>query len=172
MQWALRKRGLPEILVKVVISLYEGSKIKFEVGSEFLEEFYVALGVHQRSVLSPLLFAIGMGVVMENAKVGLIKEILYADDWVLMSQTMEGLRKRFLKWISALEGKGLKMNLEKTKVIVCVLESEVMWSRIDPCGICGKRVTVNSVLSTKCDQWIHGRCSKLKKVTNSKCNRR
>ena len=30
-----------------------------------------------------------------------------------------------------------------------------------------KRVTVNSVLGTKCDQWIYGRCSKLKKVTPS-----
>ena len=28
-------------------------------------------------------------------------------------------------------------------------------------------MTVNSVLCTKCDQWIHGRCSKLKKVTPS-----
>ena len=30
-----------------------------------------------------------------------------------------------------------------------------------------KRVTVNSVLCTKCDQGIHERCSKLKKVTSS-----
>ena len=50
---------------------------------------------------------------------------------------------------------------------------------IYPWKICGKRVTVNSVLRTKCDQWIHGRCSKLKKVTPSaarflvcsKCNK-
>ena len=49
--------------------------------------------------------------------------------------------------------------------MVCVSDGEVMRSRIDPHGICGKRVTVNSVLCTKCDQWIHDRCSKLKKVT-------
>ena len=30
---------------------------------------------------------------------------------------------------------------------------------------CGKRVTVNSMLCIKCNQWTHGRCSKLKKVT-------
>ena len=42
-----------------------------------------------------------------------------------------------------------------------------------------KRVTVNSVLCTKFNQWIHERCSKLKKVTPSaarlfvcsKCNK-
>ena len=44
-------------------------------------------------------------------------------------------------------------------------ECEVIQSRTDLCGICGKRITVNSVLCTKCNQWIHGRCSKLKKVT-------
>ena len=48
---------------------------------------------------------------------------------------------------------------------VCMSEGKVTWSRIDQCGIRGKRVTVNSVLCTKYDQWIHGRCYKLKKVT-------
>ena len=57
------------------------------------------------------------------------------------------------------------MSLEKRKVMVCGSEGEVTRSRIDPCGTYGKRVTVNSVLCTKCDQWIHGKCSKLKKVT-------
>ena len=80
---------------------------------------------------------------------------------------MEGLQKRFLKWLSALESKGLKVNLEKMKVMVSRSGGEVIQSRIDPCGICGRRVTVNSVLGTKCDQWIPRRCSKLKKVTPS-----
>ena len=84
-----------------------------------------------------------------------------------MSETMEGLKKRFLKWRSALESKKLKVNLKKTKVMVCGSEGEVMQSRIDPCGICGKMVIVNSVLYTKCDQLIYGKCSKLKKVTPS-----
>ena len=84
-----------------------------------------------------------------------------------MSETMEGLKERFIKWKSALESKGLKVNIEKTKVMVCGSEDKVIQNRIDPCGICGKKVTVNSVLCTKCDQWIHGRCSKLKKATPS-----
>ena len=71
----MRKKGLPEILVKVVISLYEGSKTKDKVGSEFSEEFYVALGVHQGSVLSPLLF------VTENARESLIKEVCTQMTW-------------------------------------------------------------------------------------------
>ena len=70
-----------------------------------------------------------------------------------MSKTMEGLKERFLKWRSALESKGLKVNLEKMKVIVRVSEGEVIQSRIDSCGICHKRVTANLVC-TKCDRWM------------------
>ena len=142
----MRKKGLPEILVKAVMSLYEGSKTKVRVGPEFSDEFHVSVGVHQGSVLSPLLFAIVVDVVTENAREGLMKEILYADDLVLMSETMEGLKERFQKWRSTLESKGLKVNLGKTKVIVSGSEGEVIQSKIDPCGICGKRVKANSVL--------------------------
>ena len=34
-QWAMSKKGLPEILMKAVISLYEDSKMKAKVGSKF-----------------------------------------------------------------------------------------------------------------------------------------
>ena len=50
------------------------------------------VGVHQGSVLSPLVFAIVVDVVTENVKNGLMSGMLYVDDLVLMSETMEGLR--------------------------------------------------------------------------------
>ena len=56
------------------------------------------VGVHQGSVLSPLVFAIVVDVVTESVRNGLISEMLYADDLVLMSETMEGLREKFWKW--------------------------------------------------------------------------
>ena len=76
-----------------------------------------------------------------------------------MSETMEVLKKRFLEWKSALESKRLNLNFEKIKMMVCGSEGEVevIQSKIDPYEICGKRVTVNSVLCTKSDQCIHGR---------------
>ena len=43
---------------KTVMSLYEGAKTRVRVGPELSEEFEVKLGVHQGSVLSPLVFAI------------------------------------------------------------------------------------------------------------------
>ena len=67
------------------------------VGSESSEEFLVQVGVHQGSVLSPLLFAIAVGVISENAREGLMNEILYANDLVLMSESIENLKEKFLK---------------------------------------------------------------------------
>ena len=92
-------------------------------------------------------------------------EILYADDLVLMSETMEGLRVKFQKWKEAFERKGMKVNLNKTKVMVSGSEGKTTVSKIDPCSMCGKRVKANSVLCGKFGKWVHGRCTKMKRVT-------
>ena len=137
MEWAMRKKRLPEIMVRAVMSLYEGAKSRVRVGSGLSEEFPVKVGVHQGSVLSPLLFAIVVDVVTESAREGLMKEILYADDLVLMSETMEDLREKFRKWKGAFESKGMRVNISKTKMMVNGLEGEKTISKIDPCGYAG-----------------------------------
>ena len=114
-----------------------------------------------------LLFAIVVDVVTENAREGFIKEVLYPDDLLLISVTMEGMKERFLKWKNALKSKGLKVNLEKTKVMVCLSEGEVIQSRIDPCAICGKKMTINSVLCTKMQPMDSWKLFKLKEVPPS-----
>ena len=90
-EWVLRKRGIPETMVRAVMSLYEGAKSRARVGTKLSEAFRVKVGVHQGSVLSPLVFAIVIDVVTENAREGLMSEILYADDLALISETMEGV---------------------------------------------------------------------------------
>ena len=57
----------------------------------------VQVNVHQGSVLLPLLFAIAVDVISENAREGLMNEILYADDLVLMNESIENLEEKFLK---------------------------------------------------------------------------
>ena len=54
--------------------------------------------MHQGSVLSPLIFATVVDVVTEHARKGLLNEILYANDLVLMSESLEDLRERFQRW--------------------------------------------------------------------------
>ena len=68
MEWAARKNGLLEIPVKVVISLYEGAETKeliVTVGKIFCESKCTP-----RICELPLLFAMVVDEVMENARKG------------------------------------------------------------------------------------------------------
>ena len=68
------------------------------MGSAYSKEFEVKVGVHQGSVLLSLLFATVVDVITENPRTGVANELLYADDLVLMSETMEDLKGRFWNW--------------------------------------------------------------------------
>ena len=65
-------------------------------------------------MLSPFLFTVVIDVVTELAREGALSGLLYANDLVLMSETIEGLRNKFLTWKEAFESEGLKVNLWKT----------------------------------------------------------
>ena len=62
--------------------------------------------MHKRSMLSPFLYALVVDVVTEFHREGALSESLHADDLVLMSETIKGLRNMFLKWKEAIESKG------------------------------------------------------------------
>ena len=157
----MRKKGLSKVMVQTVMSLYDGAKTRERVGPAYSEEFKVKVGVYQGYVLLPLLFAIVVDIITENARRGVVNELLYANDLVLINKTMEDLKERFWNWKDALESKGLMVNTTKTKVIVSRLE-ELFNRKTDPCGVCGRRVMANLVLCTKCGSWVHGRCAKIK----------
>ena len=88
------------------------SQVKVE--GEDSKEFTVRVGIHQGSILLPFIFAVVMDVVIEVAREG--HAIMYADDLVLICETKEEARQRFVAWRNALESKGLKVNISKTKV--------------------------------------------------------
>ena len=94
----------------------------------------------------------------------MVNELLYANDLVLMIKIVEDLKERFWNWKYALESKGLIVNTRKTKEMVSGSEGELFKSKIDPCGVCGRIAMTNSVLCTKCGNWFHGRCAKIKKL--------
>ena len=78
------------------MSLYEGAKMTVRVHYDLSEELEVKVGMHYGSVLSPFLLAAVVDVVTEFAKGGALGKLLSADDLVLMSETIEGLRNKFL----------------------------------------------------------------------------
>ena len=79
---------------------------------------------------------------------GALSELLCADDLVLMSETIEGLRNKFLKLKEAIESKSLKVNLGIAKVMVYggITKDGMSKSNVDPCGVCSLRVKASSVI--------------------------
>ena len=91
LECVIRKKGIPEVLVRLVMSLYDGAKTRVTVGSELSEEFVFNVVIHQGSVLSPFLFAFGVDV-FDLAREGVLSEWLYAD-LVLISGLIENLNE-------------------------------------------------------------------------------
>ena len=55
-RWALRQLGVEEWLVQTVMTIYERARTAVRTKQGYSTEFEVKVGVHQGSVLSPLLF--------------------------------------------------------------------------------------------------------------------
>ena len=152
LEWAMRMKGIPEVLARSVMSLYEGVKTRVRVNSELSEECEGKVGIHQGSVLSPFLFAVVVDVVTEFDREGAKSELMYADDLVLMSDKIEGFRNKLIKWKEARESKSLIAKLGKTKVMVSggITKDGMSKSKVDPCGVCSLRAKANSVLCVQC----------------------
>ena len=75
--------------------------------------------VHQGSVLSPLLFIIVLEALSREFRAGVPWEDLFADDLVIIADSLEECVRRLLIWKEAMEKKGLRVNAGKTKVIIC-----------------------------------------------------
>ena len=103
------------------------------------------VGLHQGSVLSPLLFVIVMEMISRELRAGLPLELLYADD-LIMADSEKSLRDKIVKWKSGLEAKGFKMNTGKTKVMfTCSMKDRVEEKGKSPCAVCKKGVGNNSI---------------------------
>src|SRR5579863_8258923 len=117
--WSLRELGVEESIVRVMKSMYDGSTtpVKVKKGVSESCKFEVKLSVHQGSILSPLLFIIVLEALTRKCRKGLPYELLFADDLILMAESMELLLERLGVWKASMEAKGLKMNVGKTKVM-------------------------------------------------------
>ena len=114
--WALRKLGVEEWIVRLVQGMYANARSRVRVGERYSEEFEVKVGVHQGSVLSPLLFIIVLEALSREFRSGVPWEDLYADDLVIIAESLEECVRRLLTWKEAMEKKGLRVNAGKTKI--------------------------------------------------------
>ena len=67
------------MLVRSVMSLYEGVEERVRVDFEFSKEFDANVEMQQGSVLLHFLFAVVVDVVTEFSSEGVLSELLYAD---------------------------------------------------------------------------------------------
>ena len=113
--WALRKLGVEGWIVRLVQGMYANAGSWVHVGEGFGKEFEVKVRVHQGSVLSPMLFIIVLEALSLEFWAGVHWD-LYADDLVIIADSLLECVRRLLIWKKAMEKNGLWVNAGKTKV--------------------------------------------------------
>ena len=66
--------------------------------------------------------------------------------WGSLNDVMD----KYKRWKNAVEGKGLRVNVDKTKRMQLSFGKKSSVLNVDPCGVCGERVGCNSIQCTKC----------------------
>ena len=154
---------MDEWIVSLVQGMFSNARSHVHVGEGYSEEFEVKVGVHQGSVLSPLLFIIVLEALSHEFHCGVPWEDLYADDLVIIAESLEECVRRFLTWKEAMEEKGLRVNAGKTKIMICGTGLDLLQSSGEfRCTVCHTRVGSNSIF---CKGWVHKKCSGLKHLT-------
>ena len=136
---------------------------RVRVNGKCSDEFEVKEGVHQGSVLSHLILIMVLEALSLEFRTGCPWELFYADDLIIVAESLEELTKRLKLWKDNMESKGLRVNMAKTK---CLVSDGSTKSTCEtgkhPCSICHRDVGRNSVFCVGCKHWVHNKCSKFK----------
>lgn len=86
-----------------------------------------------------------------------------ADEMVLVAESQTEVTERFQRWKTGTEFKRLRMNVDKTKILVSRVgggdvKEEDEW----PCSICWKSSENKSILCNVYHKWVHKRCTGIK----------
>ena len=125
----LKEMGLPDHLTGLLRNLYAGQEATVRTGHGTTDWFQIGRGVCQGCILSPCLFNLYAEYIMRNAgleeaQAGIkiarrnINNLRYADDPTLMAESEEELKSLLMKVKEESEKVGLKLNIQKTKIIV------------------------------------------------------
>ena len=130
------------------------------VNGQYSEEFGIGVGVHQGSILSPLLFILVLEALSRQFRTGVPWELLYGDDLEVMVETLQECIAKLKAWIynleEGMECKGLRVNLKETKLMVSGPGLDLLSdSGAFPYAVCRSGVGVNSIKCSKCKHWVH-----------------
>ena len=119
--------GIPDHLTCLLRNLYVGQEATVRTGHGTTDWFQIGKGVRQGCLLSPSLFNFYAEYIMRNAELEEaqaeikiartnINNLRYADDTTLMAESEE-LRSLLMKVKEESEKVGLKLNIQKTKIM-------------------------------------------------------
>jgi len=83
----------------------------------------------------------------------------------VIAETKDELIKRLNEWKDNVESKGMRVNTNKTKVMISGERQKVKVVRW-PCGVCRKGVGSNSLQCNSCQKWVHKKCSGIKSTVS------
>ena len=124
----LRVLYVVRILIFCLYYLYADQETTVRTGHGKMDWFQTRKGVHQGCILSPCLFNLHAEYIMRNAGLdeaqagaktagGNINNLRYADDSTLMAESEEELKSLLMKVKGQSEKVGLKLNIQKTKIM-------------------------------------------------------
>ena len=124
----LKEMGIPDHLTCLWRNLYAGQEATVRTGHGTTDWFQVGKGVCQSCMLSPCLFNLYAEDIMRNAgldeaQAGLkiagrnINNLIYTNDTTLMAESEEELKSLLMKVKVESENIGLKLNIQKTKIM-------------------------------------------------------
>ena len=124
----LKELGIPDHLICLLRNLYAGQEATVITGHGTTDCFQIGKEVHQGCILSPCLFNLYVDYIMRNAgleetQAGIkiarrnINNLRYADDTTLMAKSEEELRSLLMKVKEESEKVGLRLNIQKTKIM-------------------------------------------------------
>ena len=124
----LKGMGIPDYLICLLRNLYAGQEATVRTGHGTTDRFQIGKGVRQGCILSPCLFNLYAVYIMRNtgleeAQAGIKiagrnnNNLRYADDTTLMAECKEGLKSLLMKVKEESEKVGLKLNIQKTKIM-------------------------------------------------------
>ena len=133
----LKEMKIPDHLTCLLRNLYAGQEATVKTGHGTTDFFQIGKGILQGCILSPCLFNLYAEYIMKNARLeetgaGIkiagrnINNLRYADDTTLMAESEEELKSLLMKVEEESEEVGLKLNIQKTKVMVPSLHGKQM----------------------------------------------
>ena len=124
----LHEMGLDGKDIRIIANLYWNQRATITVENRESKALEIKRGVRQGCILSPLLFNLYSEKIfrkaLEDTKDGikvngeLINNIRYADDTVLLADSLEGLQELVNRVTHASKQYGLELNIKKTKYMV------------------------------------------------------